>query len=128
MRFCTRDDLMQEPYFAAPVIYFPQPHGSTHYLDIVKKMGTKYYQEFKDILFLYHNFGETITGDKHDFRWEREWRLKGSLNNISKLVKFGLCPENDIDYFEDEFKHIIFVDPFFSAKQIEKKLKKHNII
>lgn len=123
-----KNDLMQAPYFAAPVIYVPQPKGDMRYLDIVGQMETQYYDSFKDILFLFHSFGETLRGTQHDFRWEREWRLKGHLHNVSNLVKFALCPEKDIDYFEEKFSPITFVDPFFSPKQIEKKLRDKEII
>ena len=119
----SKDDLQKAPYFAAPVIYFSQPGGNRHYLDVIMQMGTKHYDSFKKILFLFHSFGKTIAGTSHDFRWEREWRKSGSLENILGLVKFGLCPEKDIDFFEDKFPSIAFVDPFFNPKQIEKKLE-----
>ena len=86
------------------------------------------YETYKDILFLFHNFGSTIQGKQHDFRWEREWRKKGDLEDIEKLVKFGLCPEEDIDFFEEKFHPIIFVDPLFNPKQIEKKLEEKGVL
>ncbi len=51
-------------------------------------------------------------------------RKKGDLGDIKKLVKFGLCPEKDIDSFEKKSHPIIFVDLLFNPNQIEKKLEK----
>lgn len=92
------------------------------------KMGTEHYESFKKILFLFHSFGKTVYGTSHDFRWEREWRKRGNLENVLELVKFGLCPEKNIDFFEAKFPSITFVDLFFNPKQIEKKLERRGTL
>jgi hypothetical protein len=43
---------------------------------------------------------------------------KGSFSRVKSFVKFGLCPENDIDEFEASYQGIKFVDPFFHPQQI----------
>ncbi|MCB0408269.1 MAG: hypothetical protein KDD34_08700 [Bdellovibrionales bacterium] len=47
-----------------------------------------------------------------DFRWEREWRKKGSLDFASDDVAFGICSDSEVRYFEnlvgDAFP---FIDP-----------------
>lgn len=60
--------------------------------------------------------------------WEREWRIKGDFTGIRKFIKFGLCPEADIPYFESTFQGMTFVDPFFNPRQIEAKLRSRGII
>lgn len=125
----SKYDLAKAPYFTAPVMYFSQPDGNRHYLDTIRNMGSNTrYTEFKEILFLFHSFGRNLQGKDHDFRWEREWRKKGDLENVQSLVKFGLCPENDIGFFENKFPSITFVDPFFNPKQIKKRLEQRGIL
>ena len=123
----SKEDLAKKPYFTAPVMYFSQPEGDFHYLDVMNQMEQKFHKEFEEVLFLFDRFGTTTANTPYDFRWEREWRKKGDLIDILKLAKFGLCPEYDIDYFEEKFS-MIFVDPFFNPKQIEKKLVGRGII
>ena len=123
-----KDQLAQAPYFAAPVLYFSQPNGNTHYITVFNQLEQKYYQDFKEVLFLFDKFGKTLSGKEYDFRWEREWRHKGNLSAIKSIVKFGLCPESDIKNFESKFPSICFVDPFFSPRQIEHKLRIKGII
>lgn len=60
--------------------------------------------------------------------WEREWRIKGDFTGIREFIKFGLCPEADIPYFESTFQGMTFVDPFFNPRQIEAKLRSRGII
>ena len=121
------EDLVKAPCFAALVMYFSQPEGDNHYLEIMNRMECEFHKSFEDILFLFDRFGTTTTRMPYDFRWEREWRKQGDLTNILELSQFGLCPESDIDYFEEKFS-MVFVDPFFSPKQIEKKLLDKGII
>lgn len=123
-----KNDLLKDPVFAAPVMYFGQPEGSDHFLKIMDKLEQEHCEDFKDILYLFDKFGSTYKGTNYDFRWEREWRIKGSFEKISKYIKFGLCPESDIDYFENKFSDIPFVDPFFHPKQIQFKLQKYRVI
>jgi hypothetical protein len=44
----------------------------------------------------------------NDFHWEREWRIVGDFSFQHNDVFCGLCPEEEIKYFEDKFP-IIFI-------------------
>lgn len=49
-----------------------------------------------------------------DFIWEREWRrprIYGKLNFLEKDAFVGLCPHEEIDFFEGEFNWLKFIDP-----------------
>ncbi len=122
-----REEMSKAPVFAAPVLYFSQPDGDKHFLDVFNQMEQQHYQQYREILYLFDRFGKTLKGKDYNFRWEREWRVKGNLNNVKSHVKFGLCPEPDIDYFEQLFPSIPFVDPFFNARQIACKLELRGI-
>ena len=60
--------------------------------------------------------------------WEREWRIKGDLQSVRSHVKFALCPETEIAFFEGKYSDIVFVDPFFNPRQIERLLKDRGVI
>lgn len=124
----SADELAESPVYAAPVMYFSQPSGSRHFLKHMNKMEQNHYNDFREVLYLFDKFGKTYNGGDYNFRWEREWRIKESFQNIDKYIKFGLCPESDIDYFESLFKNIPFVDPFFNPNQITKKLSMRGVI
>jgi hypothetical protein len=124
----NRDEMALPPIFAAPVMYFSQPNGNNHFLRTFSKLEQKHYSEYKDILYLFDKFGKTYSGGDYNFMWEREWRIKGDLADVKKHVKFCLCPESEIDFFEKTFAGITFVDPFFNPRQIEKRLKDRGII
>ena len=122
-----KKELADSPIFAAPVMYFSQPSGNDQFLQTMNKLEQNYCQEFRDILYLFDKFGKTYSGKDYDFRWEREWRIKGDFANIRKYIKFGLCPEDDIGHFEEKLPNIPFIDPFFHPKQIAFKLSDHGI-
>jgi hypothetical protein len=122
-------DLAQGPNYAAPVMYVSQPKGDMNYINHLRNLGSiAHGNTFKDFLFLFDTFGESLNGGRYNFRWEREWRVKGCLQAVSSFVKFGLCPEPEISYFESRYPHIPFIDPFFTPKQIEAKLKLRGIM
>lgn len=124
----NREELSLSPVLAAPVLYFSQPNGNSHFLRIFSKLEQNHYNDFKDVLYLFDKFGKTYVGKDYNFMWEREWRVKGDLNNVRNHVKFALCPESDINYFEQKYPGIPFVDPFFNHRQIEHKLKDLGVI
>ena len=122
-------ELARAPIHAAPVLYFSQPESRDfHFVDAFSKLERSHYGDFKDILYLFDRFGKDARGSDYDWRWEREWRIKGQMNNVGKFVKFGLCPENEIGHFESKYAPIKFVDPFFNPGQIRAKLKLHGIL
>jgi hypothetical protein len=60
-----------------------------------------------------------------DFRWEREWRqpyTKGSVSFSEDDVFIGLCPHEEIDYFEKLLPTLRFVDPLRPMKWYASKL------
>lgn len=123
-----RDELTKKPIYAAPVMYFSQPDGDSHFLNKFSPLEQKFCHDFKDVLYLFDKFGKTFTKKDFNFMWEREWRIRGDFKNITEHVKFGLCPESEIAFFEKMFPAISFVDPFFNPRQIEAKLKARGII
>lgn len=123
-----KEELAKPPIFAAPVLYFSQPDGNDSFLKIFNKLEQNHYQDYKDILYLFDKFGKRYDGKDYNFMWEREWRVKGTIKDIRSHVRFGLCPEHDIDFFEKKFPDITFVDPFFNSHQIETKLRQRSII
>lgn len=124
----NREELALPPIHAAPVLYFSQPNGSNHFLRVFNRLEQNHYADFKDVLYLFDKFGKTYAGKDYNFMWEREWRVKGDLQDVRRHVKFALCPETEIAYFERKYPGIPFVDPFFNARQIEKRLRDRNVI
>jgi len=66
-----------------------------------------------------------------DFSWEREWRLPYCYGDFSldydNDVFIGLCPHEEIDYFEgfvaeNELKSVPFIDPRRNAKWYAEKI------
>lgn len=69
-----------------------------------------------------------------DFLWEREWRYphsKGGFKFDLDDIFIGLCPHDEIEYFEDMMRGIDFVDPRRNMKWYAKKLiearQKHDL-
>ena len=60
-----------------------------------------------------------------DFHWEREWRIVGDLEFKLEDLYCGLCEEDDIPYFEDNYKPVIFISPRWGIKRILDKLVKN---
>ena len=127
-----QNKLSKGPTRAAPVLYFSQPIGSDfHFVNQFNKMATEHYDTYKDILYLYDRFGKYQVRDyrhsgelievDYNFRWEREWRIKGTFNNVKENALFGLCPDHEIEFFENKYE-LPFVDPFFHPQQIKSKL------
>lgn len=123
-----RESLTPSPIFAAPVMYFSQPNGNNHFLNQFNKLEQQHYTSLKDILYLFDKFGKTYAGKDYNFMWEREWRIKNDFTQARDLIKFGLCPESEISFFEQKYPEIPFIDPFFNPRQIESKLKDRGVI
>lgn len=84
----------------------------------------------KPTLALYEGFGPPLYNTRYspaqiDFRWEREWRIVNDfIFNIPSDVAFGICPKNEITYFEGLVGNAIkFIDPREPIGLIKKKLK-----
>ena len=54
----------------------------------------------------------------NDFHWEREWRVVGNLEFQFSEVYCGLCPEDEISYFESKYPPIKFISPTWDYKKI----------
>lgn len=85
------------------------------------------------ILPLYAVFGRKIQNPNAavrplgsvDFRWEREWRQPyycGGVDFTSQDVFVGLCPDEEIDEFEHQFREVPFIDPLRPMKWYATKL------
>ena len=57
----------------------------------------------------------------NDFHWEREWRVVGDLTFDFADIYCGLCPEEDIQFFENKY-HLIFISPYWGINKILDKL------
>lgn len=69
----------------------------------------------------------------NDWRWEREWRYPGYRGpftfDVETDVFAGLCPDDEIAYFEGVFPAIPFIDPrrplrWYSTKLINRRRAK----
>lgn len=86
----------------------------------------------KNTLALYESYGpklhSKIPNDKTevDFRWEREWRVLGSLQFRHDEVAFGLCPENEIEKVFQPMvgKAFPFIDPDWDIDSLKIYLNK----
>ena len=69
--------------------------------------------------------GGTPQSGSIDFIWEREWRY-ASRNNELRFregdVFIGLCPDDEIDYFKEQFPWLDFIDPRRNMKWYSEKL------
>jgi hypothetical protein len=63
-------------------------------------------------------FGRTRSGGRYDFHWEREWRVVGDVTFNYRDVVVGLCPEDRVDDFEEEFSGVKFISPRWGLDRI----------
>ena len=80
-------------------------------------------EEAKEILPLLAVFGKRLQppgarsqawASLVDFTWEREWRWPAALGPFTfakEDVFVGLCPHDEISYFENMYKPVRFIDP-----------------
>lgn len=85
---------------------------------------------FTPAMHLIETFGPPViaaAGGYSDFRWEREWRKKDSLNFDFEDLAFGICPESEIDSFMKLTQgRVTFIDPDWSEETLRAYLEKHN--
>lgn len=61
-----------------------------------------------------------------DFRWEREWRVSGDFSFTVSDIAFGLCPTEEIPYFERLLTNQVpFVDPTGNISAAKAKLQQY---
>lgn len=100
-----------------PVMYFESSNQQIRTgLDAIALLPNC--QQFSPMMILYEAFGQPLYYNAYvndiDFRWEREWRVQGdfNFNSANGDVAFGICPENEILYFEGLVNHAFpFIDP-----------------
>ncbi len=63
----------------------------------------------------------TVCEEGNDWHWEREWRTVGDLGFTLSDIYCGLCPEEDIAYFESKYS-VVFLSPFWGLNKILDKL------
>jgi len=69
----------------------------------------------------------TVCEEGNDWHWEREWRIVGNLEfNPADDIYCGLCPEEDILYFESSYRGVKFISPTWGINKILDKLVKPN--
>ena len=57
-----------------------------------------------------------------DFHWEREWRIVGNLEFDLNNIYCGLCPEEDIPHFKNDYPEVNFISPYWGINKILDKL------
>lgn len=60
----------------------------------------------------------TLCEHGNDWHWEREWRIAGNLVFKYDSLYCGICPEEDITYFQKRFKPVKFIDPRWGIKRL----------
>jgi hypothetical protein len=69
--------------------------------------------------------GGTAVAGRVDFTWEREWRYpkaNGRFRFDADDVFVGLCPHDEITYFQRLFRRVPFIDPCRNVKWYSEKL------
>ena len=69
----------------------------------------------------------TLCEKDNDWHWEREWRVVGDLEFKLRDIYCGLCPEQDIPYFRDNYQQVTFIDPYWGIKRILDELVKKEL-
>lgn len=64
----------------------------------------------------------TLCEEGNDWHWEREWRIVGNLEFERDDIFCGLCPEDDIQEFENNYHPAIFISPHWGINKILNKL------
>ena len=64
----------------------------------------------------------TVCEERNDWHWEREWRIAGNLRFNLTDIYCGLCPEEDMPYFENMYSPVKFISPYWKNNKILAKL------
>lgn len=106
----------------SPVIYLNNSRGDKKaVVDALISLKDSHPKEAQQILPLLCVFGEPLIPgraevvEKIDFTWEREWRwpvIESDLFEFSQDdVLIGLCPNDEVSWFEKQYRPIEFIDP-----------------
>lgn len=109
-----------------PVIYFDS--NNKVIVDAVNIQGDPANRHTcKPLLPLYESFGPKLHSNKGgstDYRWEREWRHIGDFTFQLNEIAFGLCPSNEITYFDGLTNNTVyFIDPDWDEVTIKNHLQ-----
>jgi hypothetical protein len=108
-----------------PVFYYDRRNSTIR--DSVEKIAEDtFIAATKDLLFLYEPFGPKILepSKELDFRWEREWRVRGDFKFSFDDVAFGICPESKIQEFEKLIHNKFpFIDPDVEIDKLKQDLE-----
>ena len=111
-----------------PVMYFESSNDSIRSaLDTISTLPNC--EDFVSLMILYQSFGKHLFSNfasEIDFRWEREWRVRGDFYfDPKKDVAFGICPQDEIEAFEESVKgYFPFIDPHQTIGLVKRKLRK----
>lgn len=76
-----------------------------------------------EFMAFFESFGENLrTEGTTDFYWEREWRSTHPVSFKYYEIFLGLCPENEIRFFERRYPKIKFIDPKMNPRYFAKKI------
>ncbi len=112
-----------------PVMYFESSNNFIRSaLDMIPILPNC--KDFASLMVLYEGFGEhwySYDAPEIDFRWEREWRVRGDFNfDPKKDVAFGICPQEEIKTFEALVDgQFPFIDPRQPIGLVKRKLRKN---
>ena len=105
-----------------PVFYFSSKNRAfSRTLDDLYKKGR---EDIRPMMHLFEGFGPSFlsTYGYSDFRWEREWRLKGDFQFKLNDIAFGISPSNEIEYF---MKTMSGSSCLFRSRLGQEELKKY---
>ncbi|WP_374000306.1 hypothetical protein [Bdellovibrio bacteriovorus] len=95
-----------------PIFYVDS--RNTNLLNSLNTSLTNNNPAFIPMMHLCETFGPQIVNPSSmsDFRWEREWRKLNDYTFVWENVAFGICPAEEITYFEALAQNqVIFIDP-----------------
>lgn len=85
---------------------------------------------FAPMMHLIDTFGPpviSLASGHSDFRWEREWRKKDTLDFKYEDLAFGICPADEIPYFTNLTKGLVtFIDPDWDEITLKAYLQSNN--
>ena len=108
-----------------PVFYYDRGNPSVR--SSIERLGLPQLRTISGpMLHLCEPYGPKIKDETKeiDFRWEREWRVKGDFTFSLSNVAFGICPKDKILEFEELVsKNFPFIDPSTNFEDIKQDLE-----
>lgn len=60
--------------------------------------------------------------EEMDFHWKREWRIVGNLKFKLTDIFCGLCPDDDVHFFQSHYPEVRFISPKWNINTILRRL------